>query len=230
SGVDQPDVVDGSLTSLGALLQILGEGAPPVEQVTIGEATVNQVTIESDGSTIDVQYGVMGDQLVVGVGSSIVEYVLGTPDVLSANPLYVEALSNLPEAETGIFYLNTPEVVELGTMVASLFMVDTFDESFGSVSVSVDDDTGVVDAGERCGDYLDREAAQSAYDADPITNFDLDFDFDGVACDDFFDEEPAGSASSSVAIISLNVGAIAAVSYVDGTVERTSGILIVPVA
>ena len=67
--------------------------------------------------------------------------------------------------------------------------MSSFEESATGSGSSSDVDDGIVDASERCGEYADQEEAQIAYDSDPVTNFDLDFDFDGVACDDYFDDD-----------------------------------------
>ncbi len=228
TGVDHPEIVDDTLTSLGRLMQFLGDDMPPVEQVRVGEYTVNQVTVTSDGSTTDVQYGVVGDELVVGVGTALLDYVLGSTETLSENPLFQEALTYLPEPQTGLFYVNTPEVLNIGAMFASLLMVDAFSD-FSTGSTSVDIDSGIVDAAERCEAFVDQAEAQAAYEADPITNFDLDFDFDGVACDDFFTEVSVSSDEPAApSIDDLNIGALASVSYLDGNIVRIAGILVVP--
>lgn len=231
SGVDDPVVVDNTLTSLGRLMQMVGEDAPPIEQVTVGDYTVNQITVTSEDMTTDIQYGVVGDELVVGVGTALLDYVLGATGTLSDNPLYQEALAYLPEPQTGVYYVNAPEVVNIVLGFASLLVVDSFSEA-STEAVSSDVDAGITDAGERCAEYVDQREAQAAYDDDPVTNFDLDFDFDGVACDDFFTESVGVMASPEPTTIfstgGLNIGALASVSYLDGEIERTSGILVVP--
>ena len=46
--------------------------------------------------------------------------------------------------------------------------------------------TSVVDADPACGDYDSQAEAQAAYDDDPFDQSDLDQDFDGQACEDYF--------------------------------------------
>ena len=117
AGVEHPEIVDQAVDSLGRLMQFLGEDAPPVQEVTVGENTVSQITLTSEGTTVDVQFGVVGDELLVGFGTGLTDYVLGVTQPLSADPLYLEAMGYLPEAETGIFYVNAPDAAELGLHV-----------------------------------------------------------------------------------------------------------------
>jgi len=86
---------------------------------------------------------------------------------------------------------------------------------------------GLQDASDRCAEFSTQSDAQAAYDEDPIANFDLDLDFDGVACSDYV----AGlSSGSPVAVLEsqVNGGSFAAVSYKQDGMAFTSGILVIP--
>jgi hypothetical protein len=97
----------------------------------------------------------------------------------------------------------------------------------------------VPDASESCGDYATQEEAQAAYDAAESGTFDLDQDFDGEVCEDFFataetesgtDEATEGedgdAAADALADVDYSaVKAFAVVSYSDGELQRSSSIL-----
>jgi hypothetical protein len=94
----------------------------------------------------------------------------------------------------------------------------------------------IPDASESCGDYATQEEAQAAYDAAESGTFDLDQDFDGEVCEDFFadagtdvEETKAEEAAAPVdALADVDYSAIkafAVVSYGDGEMQRSSSIL-----
>jgi len=213
SEVDDPLVVTDALRSLGGFVQAASEGQASISTVTVGDSTVNQITVQAEGSEIVVQYGVVNDELVLSIGNALVEYVLGTSPTLVDNPGYQEALGYLPAEHDSIYYVGIPALIELGSSMAE--------------GVSADVDSGIVDSSDRCVEFVDQAAAQQAYDDDPVTNFDLDLDFDGVACDDFFEGSVSGEMDLQMAF-EVNVGVLALVSYQQDGMSFTSGILVIP--
>ena len=97
----------------------------------------------------------------------------------------------------------------------------------------------IQDASESCGNYETQEEAQAAYDAAESGTFDLDQDFDGEVCEDYFDsaeqrrkrmrttddEDGAEPADAFADVDYSAIKAFATVSYADGDVQRTSSIL-----
>jgi hypothetical protein len=213
SEIADPIAVTDALTSVGNLIQGVGQGQVQASLVTIGDSSVNQIAFDADGVPINVQYGVVGDEFTLSVGDAVVEYALGVSDPLSANPDFQEALSLLPAEYDGLFYLGTASLIEAGQPIVS--------------GVGSDLDSGLGDASDRCADFVAQEDAQAAYDEDPVANFDLDLDFDGVACDDYFDVPSTGTAVAGLDG-QVNVGSFAAVSYKQDGMGFTSGILVIP--
>jgi len=213
SEVGDPLVVTDALSSAGALVQAFSEGQAVVSTVTIGESSLNQVALNADGSEITVQYGLVGDEFALSVGEALVEYTLGIAEPLSANPDFQEALSLLPAEYDGLFYLATSDLAETGEPILT--------------EASSDLDSGLEDANDRCAEYITQPLAQAAYDEDPINNFELDLNFNGVACDDYFDDTAPGSP---VAVLDAqaNIGSFAVVSYKQDGMAFTSGILVIP--
>lgn len=234
SGVDDAATVTDATNQLVGLSSMLGGDMPPIDSVTVGDAEINQIMFDLDGIDVPVQFGVVGDQLLIGAGSALVNFALGGSQTLDTNPVYTEAMGYLPAPETGIYFVNTPEIASLAMMGASLFVMTS--EEIGGGSFDAYPQT--VDAAERCAEFDDQAEAQAAYDSDPIANFDLDFDFDGAACDDYFEIDVVDDSDDDVMIsedplgalmgVQINVGGLAMVSYDENGVQRMSGILVVP--
>jgi hypothetical protein len=213
SEVADPPVVGDSLAALGLLAGALTSDGVTIERVTVGANEVSQVTLEVEGEPVTVHYGIVGDQLVVSVGNALVEYALGWPDALSDNPDYQEAVGYLPPNPQGIAYLDVPTIAQLGTLL------------LGGLATEIE--TGLTDAGDRCAEFAAQEEAQTAYDADPAAQSDLDTDFDDVACEDYFDA--VSDDNLGVALdFSINVGALAVGEYEQDGMAVTSGILVIP--
>ena len=98
----------------------------------------------------------------------------------------------------------------------------------------------IQDASESCGNYETQEEAQAAYDAAESGTFDLDQDFDGEVCEDYFgsdeaaaetdeaaseDADSAGPADALADVDYSAIKALAFVAYDDGDVQRSSSIL-----
>ena len=119
----------------------------------------------------------------------------------------------LPAEYDGLLYVEVSEVLAAGEPILD--------------GVTSDLDSGLQDASDRCAEFGDRSEAQIAYDDDPIANFDLDLDFDGLACDDYFNESSTSMQGVGLGV-QLNVGSFAAVSYKQDGMAFTTGILVIP--
>ncbi len=96
-------------------------------------------------------------------------------------------------------------------------------------------DLGVEDASPDCANYATQEEAQEAYDAGEEGTFDLDQDFDGIVCEDFFGAEATPDAGIRIiteeptdAVAQTDYSAIRAfamVGYDEGGMRRSSAIL-----
>ena len=60
-----------AVTSLGPLIQSAGSGTASVTTASVDGQTVNNVTVLTDDLAATVQYGVVDDQLMIGLGDGI---------------------------------------------------------------------------------------------------------------------------------------------------------------
>ncbi len=214
SGVEDPSTLS---DSIDALTPFLTEGLSDTTTVDTRDVDGSEVTTISDDSTgfpIEAEYGVVDDQFLIGFGQSIDTFREGPKNPLADDAVYQEVMGLLPEERSGVVYVNLAQAIALGQTLAG----------FASSS-----NTGTVeDASPDCAEYDSQEEAQAAYDDDPSL-FDLDQDFDGEACEDYFSTGVSTPASAAVAFQDLDLSAIQAlgmVSFVqDDDVRGTSLII-----
>lgn len=182
-------------------------------QVEGGAVTSIEIAAETTaGMPVAIEYGVVNDQLLVGVNGGIDAYLDGATTRLADDPVYQQTLAALPQDNiVGVQFVNIQNILPLIEEVAT------------ALSTSMD----MVDADEACGDYATQEEAQAAYDADPVGLWNLDLNYDGVACEDYFDMGGTPEGSPEAVTDSLNLLSIGTVSHVDGDLYRTSTILLI---
>jgi hypothetical protein len=177
-----PATVADASSKLSLLIQAGLAGQGTVTTRVVGVDTVQVLTID-DGSGAPPQtleYGVVDGQFFISYNGAIDEYLNGAGTTLADNPTYQAALAELPADHNGMLYLDLNQTVAIvETAIAA------FSASFTT-----------PDASEKCATFSTQAAAQEAFDADPSTNWELDQDFDGEACEDFFNPstpEPVGT-------------------------------------
>jgi hypothetical protein len=180
TGVENQATVQDVVSKISLLAQSAGGGEFTVTTRTVGESVVSSVDLTAFGLPVTLDYGVVGDQLIISLGSGLEGYLAGQPTTLADNAEYTAALSGVPENPTSVFYVDLAQLIPL---------VESFTGSMeGSSSLDIED------ASEKCAEYDSQEAAQAAYDEDSFANYELDQDFDGTACEDFF--APVGALAS----------------------------------
>jgi hypothetical protein len=85
--------------------------------------------------------------------------------------------------------------------------------------------TSTEDADPSCGDYASQEEAQAAYDEDNFENYQLDLDWDGEACEDYF--APATPVTADAGAGMLNVSALAAVTWAEDGRTGSNAIIVI---
>lgn len=210
SDVQEPATLTDALSKLSLLVQAAGQGQVNVTTRIVNDAAVSSIDITSDGAPVaTLEYGVIDDQFMLGVGGGIDEFVAGSAETLAGSADYQAALDALPAEYDGIFYLNAAEAVSLGTSAMGSSDLGSFD-----------------DASAECGAFSTQAAAQEAYDADTVENFILDLDFDGEACEDFFTVATPVAESVSGSEYSA-VRAFATVSFKQDGLAYTNSILLI---
>lgn len=209
NGVAAIDTTDATSVSesIAKLVDWIGQKLP---EATIAEQQVDGDTVyvlsdpQSQG-TPSLQFGVVGNQVVVAVGSGLDELQSPPATSLADDEQFQQVMGALPSEFSTIAY------IDIGQAIAPIMMLSGAYQS-----------PQITDADTACADYVSQEEAQTALDDDPVTNSNLDLDYDGTACEDAF----GASATPSVSVGSPeNIRAFAMVSYRQDDAAGSSAIL-----
>lgn len=200
------------------LTSLVGDNAT-VSERTVDGGNLSVVTLSNDLTgmgDITIEYGVVNDTVIISFNGGLDTYLNATGDTLAANDQYVKTFDALPnENAVGKAYVN---LADLLPVIASTIQSGTTVTS-----------SRIADADASCGEYNTQADAQAAYDADTANLWKLDMDFDGQACEDFF--APATPATADATPVSgmseLNVLSFGQVTYIDGDMTRTNGIILI---
>ncbi len=212
SGVLDTERVSNALSQLALLIQGAGGGE---SNLTTRDVAGDQVYVldlqDAAGSTLE--FGVVGNNLVIGKGDAVDRFMSGPSDSLADNTQFQAVMDTLPVEHNGMLYVDLAQLVPL----------------LQTASQSSSSSIQITDASDTCGDYETQADAQAAYDAGEAGTFDLDQDFDGQACEDYFggaDEATATATEDPFANIDYSaLKAFASVSYDQDGVQRSSSIL-----
>ena len=223
SGVENPETVSNALMQLSFLIQGASGAETPLTTREVGGGQVYVVELGDEaGSTL--QFGVVNDYLVIGKGDAVDRFGDTPTDSLAENTQFQAVMDTLPVEHNGLTYIDLAQAIPLSQAAAE----ESGDMGFGPTDQ-------VEDASESCGDYATQEEAQAAYDAAESGTFDLDQDFDGEVCEDYFDsgetdaaatdEDDSAPADALADVDYSAIKAFATVSHADGDLQRTSSIL-----
>lgn len=176
--VDDPQAVTGTMAKIALIVGAAVGDQSAVEDVKVGDATVNSVDISDSGVAESVEFGVVDEDLVIGVGTGMTDYADGAENPMSQDPNFTSVMEHLPGEYGSLTYVNMPVLLEL---------VMGFSDSMAM---------STTDADPSCGEFDSQEDAQTAYDADQFENYQLDQDFDGEACEDYFGAAAASPAAA----------------------------------
>ncbi|HET7093320.1 MAG TPA: DUF3352 domain-containing protein [Thermomicrobiales bacterium] len=220
SGVKDPGTVANALAQVTMLIQGNSGGAMTATTRTVAGSRIT--TLPGEPGTPPIEYGVIGDQLVVGVGDAIDRFASANGPSLADNAQYQAVMATLPTTFNGSLYLDLTQLVPLA---------QASEEASSDAASNVTGLPAVRDASPDCADYPDQAAAQKAYDALETGTFDLDQNFNGVVCEDFFaTPAPAAPAATPAMetgpqLASSALKAFALVAYDQDGMRRTSSIL-----
>jgi hypothetical protein len=140
-------VLGDTIGSISFLVQAAGQGEVRVVSRTVGGSSVNNVTFDADGTTMSIDFGVVGDQFVLGLGDGVNTVLVGPDGSLADSPRYMDALAHLPAEYESIQYVDVAALAELsetaaasdlmGDLVASPVagtMAETQPDTFASVT------------------------------------------------------------------------------------------------
>jgi hypothetical protein len=185
SKAQTPTTVSDAVSKLSFLLQAGLSGQGTITTKLIGQDQINVLTFASTGGTnpITIEYGVVNGNFILSLNNAIADYVANSGSSLADNPNFQAAIAELPAEHNGLFYLDLTQIIPLAQagMAASASSFET------------------ADASEKCGQFSSQAAAQEAFDADQATNWELDQDFDGQACEDYFTAATPEAAATPAA-------------------------------
>jgi hypothetical protein len=211
SHVDDPAAVSSTMTKISMIV-----GAALGDQTAVGErdvngSTVNVVNISDTGVAESVDFGVIGEDLVIGIGTGVDDYANGPASPMSADPNFNAVMEHLPSEYGSLTYVNMPVLLDV---------VMGFSDS---ISGQMD----MTDADPSCGEYASQAEAQAAYDEDQFENYQLDQDFDGEACEDYFGGGTPAASPAATAHPYANILGMATVTTLeDGVYGSTTFLLI----
>ena len=105
------DTVD----SLSFLIQAAGQGEINVTSRELEGGPINNVTFEADGAEMSVDFGVVGDEFILGIGNGADIVSTGPTESLSDSSSYTDALSYLPEEYTSVLYVDIAALTAVGS-------------------------------------------------------------------------------------------------------------------
>ncbi|HEV2527588.1 MAG TPA: DUF3352 domain-containing protein [Thermomicrobiales bacterium] len=182
------------------LIDPIGEllfGADQTVSVTTEQINGNEIytvgSADREAGTGDVtfSYGIVDGQLVLGLGDSVETYINGPATSLADDPQYQATFDALgvDPATGAVVYIDFATMIPLVLMGAEVFATEgpAIAGSPGSEA----------DADPACAEYATQGDAQVAYDEDPVGLAELDLDFDGDACEDFFSTGSGGATPTA---------------------------------
>jgi hypothetical protein len=238
SEVDDVEAVSGALFQVTLLAQSAGSGQMTVTTRPVGETDRVFSILTGDATVPRVEYGILGETMVIGLGEAVDAYADGPESPLAGSESFDVVMSALPEATTGLMYIDLEQAIPLLSTAADETGVD---DLAADITGDADDEatfsaqpaaTREGDAHPDCARFETQAEAQAAYDAFAPGTFQLDEDFDGEACEDFFtqsDEPIATPEPSSAAPVTemTSFTAFGMVAFDEDGNSRTSSLLLV---
>lgn len=211
SGIEGGPLVD-NLLELATDSLATPDSDVTVTSEEIDGATIYTATSGSEPGAFTISYGVVEGQLLVGLGDSVQSYLDGPDSSLADNPQFqqtFEALGVSPE-DGAVVYLDLSTLLPLVQTGADLLG--------GTASVSDNDPD--------CAEYDSQSDAQAAYDEEPFDNSNLDLDYDGEACEDFF--SPRGTPEPLLSDVDFsNVVSYGQVTYQGDSFTASEGLVLI---
>lgn len=217
SGVSDPATVGNVLSQITILAQGGASSEGGVSTRQVGDSSVTTVPTGPGGPPLE--FGLVDGQLVVAAGSGIDQFVGGSNRAsLADNAQYQAVMSALPSESNGSLYADLTQLLPLVTQA-------------GQSTASDISESTIKDDSPDCAKFSSQEEAQKAYDSLAEGTFDLDRNFNGIACEDFFAAPASGGNEPAMAgIEGLDLSALKAfglVAFDQDGMRRTSSILYV---
>lgn len=175
-------------------------------QVDGSDVTV--IDLSEGGTPLVLEYGVVDGSLLIGINQGIDDFVDGPSSPLADSETFQDTFAELPSEVTSIAYIDVQGVLPLV-----------------EEAIALSSSSSLLDNDPACGEYDSQEEAQAAYDEDDFENFNLDLDWDGVACEDYFTTATPEAASTGVS--DINVLSVGSVTFNDGDTMGSSTLIMI---
>jgi hypothetical protein len=207
--VDDEETVAGvaeTITNLIATQMVNAEEDGEFTLDSRGDITV--LDFSASGTPLVLEFGVVDEGLVIGINEGIDDFVGGTTDALADDATFQDTFAALPTDVTSIAYVDVQGLLPL---------VED--------AIALSSSSSVLDADPACGEFDSQADAQAAYDEDDFENFNLDLDWDGEACEDFF--SPATPDAGVTGVGDINVLSVGSVTFNDGESVGSSTLILI---
>ncbi|HYJ13508.1 MAG TPA: DUF3352 domain-containing protein [Thermomicrobiales bacterium] len=175
---------------------------------------ITVVTVADVDVEFTMEYGVIGDTFAIGINQPVEFATTPATPALADDSVFTQTFETLPQDDvTSVTYTNLALLIPL--------VQDVIEMSSNMSGTSTE-----LDADPACGTYATQEEAQAAYDGDTFELWQLDLDFDGEACEDFFAQTTAATPEA-VAVETVNVLSTGTVTFNDGVSIGSSTVILI---
>lgn len=210
TNIDDATAVGDVANKITAIAESASDEGFQISSREVDGSSITTIDVSDAGIPLVIEFGVVGEQFLIGVNQGIDSFVDGPESPLADNPTFQSTFNALPADFSAVAFVNLERIVPL--------VEDT---------VAATTSSNVSDADPACEEFATQEEAQAAYDEDNFENFALDQDFDGTACEDFFaDGEATPEATPGIAD-SINVLSIGTVMFQADGASGTSTIIMI---
>lgn len=207
--VDDAETVSGVVSTITNMIASQTDDSFTLTSRQVNGADVTVIDLSESGTPLVLEFGVVDDQLIIGVNEGIDSFVGDQSNALGDDATFQDTFAELPgDGITSISYLNVQSLLPI--------VEDAIALSSGS---------STLDADPACGEFDTQAEAQAAYDEDEFENFNLDLDFDSEACEDFF--SPATPVAGTTGIGEVNVLSVGSVTFSDADMTGSSTIILI---
>jgi hypothetical protein len=119
TGVGDATVLGDTLGTVSLLVQAGGQGRVNVTSKTVTGGSVNHVEFDASGSNMAVEYGVVGNEFVLGLNGGAETVMTGPADSLATSDLYSTTLGYLPKEYQAVYFADIAQLAAAGESTGS---------------------------------------------------------------------------------------------------------------
>jgi len=206
--IDDDETVTGVVETITNLIVSQSDDTFTLTSRQVNGSDVTVVDMSESGTPLVLEFGVIDEGLVIGVNEGIDDFVSAQSNALADDQTFTDTFAELPTEVTSISYLSVQNLLPL---------VED--------AIALSSSSSTLDADPACGEFDTQADAQAAYDEDDFENFNLDLDYDGEACEDFF--SGATPEAGVPGIGEINILSVGSVTFNDGETVGSSTIILI---